>query len=78
MRATNQTQNLSSQKTNPKERKSGTAGEDNNERGILLLICMYPPPHMHVSSSSYACTRMRATTSTPKQKCSLSSKRINK
>jgi hypothetical protein len=21
---------------------------------ILLLICMYPPPHMHVSSSSYA------------------------
>jgi len=22
---------------------------------ILLLICMYPPPHIHVSSSSYAC-----------------------
>ena len=21
---------------------------------ILLLICMYPPPHLHVSSSSYA------------------------
>jgi hypothetical protein len=22
---------------------------------ILLLTCMYPPPHMHISSSSHAC-----------------------